>query len=348
MAFAPGLHAFPGGRVDAADADALLVARSSLSPDDAGARLGDNVPGPEALAIHHAAIRELFEEVGVLLADPSETIEPARIERSRAALLDGAGLADALSGLDVVLRPDRLTPIALWTTPTFMPRRFATWFLVADLPVGAEPSIVGEEVAGLRWLGAGAALDLLAGGEIEMWVPTTSVLERLVETRATTAAAVSEALTFGRLAPPRVIDEGPEHVRILCFGAGGLPGRTCTTSILGRRDVLVVDPGDPSEPAVGRIVSIIGERGATLRAVVLTATDPDHAAAAEALAIPAECPILVAPGAGRRLPYATMEIDESTTLPADIDVRVRLGSPGSGRLELDVGLSAGATRPGSE
>ncbi|HEV7809116.1 MAG TPA: MBL fold metallo-hydrolase, partial [Candidatus Limnocylindrales bacterium] len=230
---------------------------------------------------------------------------------------------------------------------TFMPRRFATWFFAADLPVGAEPSIVGDEIAAHRWLAPGAALDLLATGAIEMWVPTTSVLERLVEIGATTATAVSEAVTIGRLDPPQVIHDRPDTVRIACFGAGGLPGRPCTTSILGRRDVVVVDPGDPSEAAVALIASLIEERGATLRAVVLTATDPDHAAAAEAFAIPAECPILVAPGAGRRLPYATVQIDEAATLPADIHLQVRLGSPGSGRLDLVPGLSAEATRPGS-
>jgi hypothetical protein len=69
----------------------------------------------------------------------------------------------------------------------------------------------------------------------------------------------------------------------------------------------------------------------------LTATDPDHAAGAEALAIPLELPILVAPGAGRHLPYATVELTDGDRLPADVELLVRLGPPGSGRLEIVAG-----------
>ena len=61
MAFGPGLHVFPGGRVDPADADPRLVVRSARSPGDAARALGDNEPATAALAFHVAAIRELFE-----------------------------------------------------------------------------------------------------------------------------------------------------------------------------------------------------------------------------------------------------------------------------------------------
>jgi glyoxylase-like metal-dependent hydrolase (beta-lactamase superfamily II) len=107
--------------------------------------------------------------------------------------------------------------------------------------------------------------------------------------------------------------------------------------------VVVVDPGDPSEEAMRLIDETVERRGGSIRAVVLTAPDPDHAAGAEMLAIPHEIPVLVAPGAGRRLPYETIELREGNRLPADVPIRVWLGPPGSGRLELDldVGPSAG-------
>jgi glyoxylase-like metal-dependent hydrolase (beta-lactamase superfamily II) len=95
-----------------------------------------------------------------------------------------------------------------------------------------------------------------------------------------------------------------------------------------------VDPGDPSDAAVDAILAAVDRRSGAIRAIVLTATDPDHAAAAEALAIPLEVPILVAPGGGRRLPYVPGELADGERLPADTDVRVRLGTPGSGRLEV--------------
>ena len=54
------------------------------------------------------------------------------------------------------------------------------------------------------------------------------------------------------------------------------------------------------------------------------------------LAIPHEVPVLVAPGAGRRLPYRVVELGDGDRLPADVPIRLRLGPPGSGRLELDL------------
>lgn len=69
MAFAPDMHVFPGGRVDAADADPELLARSVVSAAEAGRALGGDLDPATALAAHVAAIRELFEEAGVLLAD---------------------------------------------------------------------------------------------------------------------------------------------------------------------------------------------------------------------------------------------------------------------------------------
>ena len=120
--------------------------------------------------------------------------------------------------------------------------------------------------------------------------------------------------------PPRTSLSGPvgpdasrrgsrrtrDEVRFAFGAAGGLPGpagarRRC----VGRREVVLVDPGDPSEEAIRLIDETVERRGGTIRAVVLTAPDPDHAAGAEVARDPHEVPVLVAPGAGRRLPYAS-------------------------------------------
>ena len=69
MAFAADAHVFPGGRVDPGDADPSLVARSVVSPAAAAVALGGDLAPDVALAAHLAAIRELFEEAGVLLAE---------------------------------------------------------------------------------------------------------------------------------------------------------------------------------------------------------------------------------------------------------------------------------------
>jgi 8-oxo-dGTP pyrophosphatase MutT (NUDIX family) len=338
MSFAAGMHVFPGGAVDAADSDARLPLWSARGPSDAAQVMGDNVSPAEAMALHLAAIRELFEEAGVLLADGPVAAEP--LAESRRRLLDGAGLADALQGLDLRLRSDLLVPIAHWTTPRWMARRFSTWFFVADLPAGAEVSFLGGEVMANRWVSPARALKQLADGDIEMWIPTSSVVERLVEIGAPNATEVGNELNLARTRTPRIVEEGATVVRFAFGAVGGTPGREGSGSLHGQRELVFVDPGDPSDEALDAIMATYLRRGGEIRAIVLTATDPDHAAGAEPLASPLGAPILVAPGAGRHLPYETREVGESELLPADVELRVRLGPPGSGRLEI-VDTSAG-------
>jgi len=332
MAFAAGMHVFPGGAVDRADTDERLLARSVRSPTDAATAMGDNLAPAEALAHHVAAIRELFEEAGVLLSD--RPVAPDRLAVARSRLLGGEGLADALDGADVRIRTDLLVPLAHWTTPRFMPRRFSTWFFVADLPPDAAVSFEGGEVAAHRWASPAVALDQLAAGEIEMWVPTSSVLERIVGTGARNATELRERVVLGPTQRPRIVEEGPAIVRFAFGAAGAMPGRQGFSAIRGRRDLVLVDPGDPSDEALDAIAEAVARREGSIRAVVLTATDPDRAAGAEAVAHPLEIPILVAPGAGRNLPHATREVTDGERLPADVDLRIRLGPPGSGQLEI--------------
>jgi 8-oxo-dGTP pyrophosphatase MutT (NUDIX family) len=293
---------FPGGRVDPEDAALTPADGESGARVIAGRALGDNLPPRDALAVHRAALRELQEEAGI-----------------------------TLEGID------RLVPIAHWTTPPFMPRRFSTWFFVADLPPGAVPVFAPDEVAAHRWVTPIQALDQVAAGEIAMWVPTTSVLQRLIETGATTAADVAQRITLGRAAPPRIVAETPTEVRFAFGAVGGLPGRSGETMLMGERRLVLVDPGDPSDKALDLIEQVVKRRQGAISAILLTQTDPDHAAAAEAVAIPLELPILVAPGAGRHLPYATREVADGDRLPADVDVHVRLGPFGSGRLAVVAG-----------
>lgn len=311
MAFGADLHVFPGGKVDPGDEAPEITARSARSAADAALALGGNEPPGAALALHVAALRELAEEVAVEL---------------------GSGAS---------LRTDLLVPIAHWVTPSFMPRRFSTWFFVADLPEGAEPVFEADEVVAHRWVTPTTALDQMAAGEIAMWVPTTSVLQRLIESGGSTAAEVGRAISIGPTAPPRIAAEVSGRITFAFGAAGGLPGRVGETSLFGQRRLVLVDPCDPSDDALEMIHGAVERRRAAITAIVLTRTDPDHAAAAEALAIPLALPILAAPGAGRHVPYVIRELADGEALPCDVDLRVRLGPPGSGRLAVVGPASAG-------
>src|SRR5262245_32736044 len=201
MAFAPDVHVFPGGRVDAADADPSLAARSVVTAIEAAEALGGDLEPAAALAAHITAIRELFEEAGVLLA---ETAAPGdRVAAARSALLAGtAGFPDVADELDLRLRTDRLIPLSRWVTPPTLPRRFDARFFVAELPEGVEPSFEGDEVAASAWLRPGDAITAMAQGTLPMWLPTSTTLQQLEH--ATSVSQVHERLSPRRLEPVEV------------------------------------------------------------------------------------------------------------------------------------------------
>jgi 8-oxo-dGTP pyrophosphatase MutT (NUDIX family) len=191
LEFAPGACVFPGGSVDERDADPGIAETgwAGPAPADVGHLLG--VPAEHALALVCAAVRETFEESGVLLAGPSpaELVpDSADLARDRRALLAGAlSLGELLDRRGLLLRADLLTPWTRWITPEFSPRRFDTWFFAAALPAGqlaglaaaAEP---GESDSGAWWRPS-AALEAARAGQITLLPPTAVTLAELAAYR---------------------------------------------------------------------------------------------------------------------------------------------------------------------
>ena len=140
LEFAPGACVFPGGSVDERDADPAIAGPGWVgpAPADLGGLLG--VSAGRARALVCAAVRETFEESGVLLAGPSpaELVAGSAVPvEDRQRLLDGSvSLSELLSRHGLALRADLLTPWARWITPEISPRRFDTWFFAAALPPG--------------------------------------------------------------------------------------------------------------------------------------------------------------------------------------------------------------------
>jgi 8-oxo-dGTP pyrophosphatase MutT (NUDIX family) len=175
MAFAAGMCVFPGGGVDPRDFD-HAVAWAGPSPASWAAQLGTDEATARALVC--AAVRETFEESGVLLAgaSPTSVVEDTTgddWEVDRLAL-EGRSLAftDFLEQRGLVLRTDLLGAWSAWLTPVFEPRRYRTWFFVAALPAGQLTRDVSTESASVTWMGALDAASAVDAGELLMLPPT--------------------------------------------------------------------------------------------------------------------------------------------------------------------------------
>jgi 8-oxo-dGTP pyrophosphatase MutT (NUDIX family) len=189
LEFAPGACVFPGGSVDERDADPG-IGWVGPAPEDFAAQL--DVPPERARALVCAAIRETFEESGVLLAGSSAegatglVGDSAALAADRHALLTGTTtLGEVLGRRGLVLRTDLLTPWARWITPEVSPRRFDTWFFAAALPAGQTATAApeghadpGESESG-TWLRPAAALEAAQAGEITLLPPTAVTLREL-------------------------------------------------------------------------------------------------------------------------------------------------------------------------
>lgn len=179
MAFAGGMCVFPGGGVDPRDFDDELVDRglwAGPSPTEWAARLGCEEPKARALVC--AAVRETFEESGVLLAGPAADQVVADTtgddwEADRVALESRElSLTAFLERRSLVLRTDLLGAWSGWLTPVFEPRRYRTWFFVARLPEGQVTRDVSSESSSVTWSGALDAVEQVERGDIFMLPPT--------------------------------------------------------------------------------------------------------------------------------------------------------------------------------
>jgi 8-oxo-dGTP pyrophosphatase MutT (NUDIX family) len=212
MAFAPGMYAFPGGSVDQRDVRGE-VAWHGPSPTEWAARLGQREP--DAIALIYAAIRELFEETGVLLAGPDEStvlgdVSGTSWEAARQDLETRTrSLTEVLAESGLAVRSDLLLPWARWLTPEFEPKRFDTYFFLARMPADQLTREVGGEADHVAWVRPADA------AEWPMLPPTRHELSRLAvfsDVDSALAAAAEQDLTTP-LRP--LIQDGPEGVRLV-------------------------------------------------------------------------------------------------------------------------------------
>ncbi|HTJ67105.1 MAG TPA: NUDIX hydrolase [Actinospica sp.] len=201
MSFAGGRYAFPGGRVDPRDSDAS-VAWAGPSAEEWGARFGCSAA--EARALVCAAVREMFEETGVLFAGPSPTdvvasTADADWEADRHALeTRELSLTELLTRRSLVLRTDLLGAWSRWVTPEFEPRRYDTAFFIAALPEGQHARDVSGEADTTVWTPAAQAVADHDAGKVAMLPPTITTLRQVAEHASAPealAAAADRSLT---------------------------------------------------------------------------------------------------------------------------------------------------------
>jgi len=173
--FMGGAHVFPGGKVDPSDKQPTWQARVDRSIEEITKRLGET-DGNVGLGLLVAAVRETFEEAGVLLASTAADVELRTI---RERLLGGASFSELANNIDLKISSTMLTPYARWITPKMETRRFDTRFYVAVLPERQTASHDGTETTSAAWLRPAGAIDEMLAGRIKLAPPTVRTLQWL-------------------------------------------------------------------------------------------------------------------------------------------------------------------------
>jgi glyoxylase-like metal-dependent hydrolase (beta-lactamase superfamily II)/ADP-ribose pyrophosphatase YjhB (NUDIX family) len=301
LSFAAGWHAFPGGRLDPADAE---VAVPGLAGEDA--------------ALLACAVREVFEETGILLAAGAERLPGAARTAARRALLDGSlpfrrFLADHGLSLD----PARLTPAGRWVTPEHLPLRYDARVFLSEVGPAARAEIWPGELAGGGFTPVRQALDRWRRGEVLLHPPNLNVLQVFSRPGPIDLAALRNPPHRDGLIARRI--EFQEGFFLAALRTPTLPPATHTNAWLvpDRGGLAVVDPGatDPAEQE--RLLALLDEHaaeGRAPRAVWLTHAHPDHVGAVAAVVERWRIPVRAHPLAADRVPAPIEPLGEGDRL----------------------------------
>jgi 8-oxo-dGTP pyrophosphatase MutT (NUDIX family) len=218
--FVPGMHVFPGGGVD--ETDFFFKNNELCKCLDDGAASGTLGLACDGLAYWVAAIREAFEESGLLLARrrSGETLslgdaETARrfAEHRRRLNAGVVAFPELLQAENLQLAADQLTYFAHWITPVGLPRRYDTRFFMAEAPQGQEPLQDEQETIAAAWMRPGEALTRHRSGDFEMRTPTVRTLEDFADYDS--VASLRRGLAARRDVRVQLPRIGPDGRRIL-------------------------------------------------------------------------------------------------------------------------------------
>jgi endoribonuclease LACTB2 len=272
LAFLGGFHAFPGGQLDETDREIRVA----------------NCADAERSAMISCAAREVFEELGVLVARGAQTLTKGQ----RASLLDDLESqrmtwAQILEHYGLRLDAEDWTFVGRWVTPPFSPRRFDTWFFLVRCPPKQEPLVkVDAELDAGEWIGAGEAVARWQRSEVLTVPPVLHALKTL-------GGGLTEDLVERFLSVPQ---SHRQPVRRIEFRPGFIcfPVRTQTKPpathtncyIVGARDVVIIDPASADEEEQQALAACVDElraEGRNVREIILTHLHPDHVGGVNAL-----------------------------------------------------------------
>lgn len=234
--FASGALVFPGGKTHAGDHDPAWESRC----------LDWGLHDADARPLRIAAIREAYEETGILLARHADGSDFAGDERAGAArdeiAHDRRSFISLVDELKVKLDLDALSVFARWITPTMMPKRFDTWFFVAAAPPDQLAVCDGWETVDAEWVAPSEALRLGAAGERTIIFPTRMNLQLLAE-----ASGPQDAIRRARArtlvtVEPQVVN-GPEGRRLV------IPPDAGYGEVTEPMDRAIAGAGGPRPPA---------------------------------------------------------------------------------------------------
>lgn len=237
LTFLGGNHVFPGGAVDDEDrGPALDSLVAGFDAPSACAQL-DIDDGDKVRSFYVAAVRELFEEAGILIAGCNRSVVEGDFSVWQQRLVSGeSGFCELLKHEGLVIAADELCYFAHWVTPEGAPRRFDTRFFLVRMPAGQVATHDGVESTEGCWISPQRALVLYARREMALAPPTIVVLDRLCLNHS-----VAEALEAARL-----LDVGVVSPKISLQGD----------------EVAILYPGDPDYdsgvaglPAAGRLLN---------------------------------------------------------------------------------------------
>jgi glyoxylase-like metal-dependent hydrolase (beta-lactamase superfamily II)/8-oxo-dGTP pyrophosphatase MutT (NUDIX family) len=258
----PGFMAFPGGKVDAADADFPVAA----------------VKDDFERAARVCAVREALEETGVLVGVEG-SVDPAALAMAREALLAGrATLVDVTREHGWKLHPESLTFAGRWQTPVFAMLRFDTLFFLSRVPEGQAASVIPGELALGEWVKPLEALDRFRHGELTFVAPILWTLIALAEGEEGLVARIAQGPE--RAATPVRRIEMQWGVVLHAMPTKPLPPARYTNAyLIGETEMALVDPGSGEPEHLQELFALtdhLASEGRKVTMIVVTHHHPDH------------------------------------------------------------------------